>query len=137
MANPSSSLTTMEGSTAISSVAKENFQKLGIKNIRVIEGNFDHTLPAWLENNPKIDFAFIDGNHQYAPTVDYFKKILPHTDEYSILIFDDIHWSKGMEKAWNEIKQHSSVTLSIDLFFIGLIFFRKEFKVKQDLSIRF
>ncbi len=137
MANSSASLTTMEGSTAIASVAKENFQKLGIKNVRLIEGNFDHTLSAWLENKPKIDFAFIDGNHQYAPTVDYFKKILPLTDEYSILIFDDIHWSKGMEQAWNEIKQDSSVTLSIDLFFIGLVFFRKEFKVKQDLSIRF
>jgi len=137
MANPSAILTTMEGAGSIASVAKENFQKLGVKNIRVIEGNFDHTLPVWLESRPQVDFAFIDGNHRYKPTVDYFRRILEHTHEYSILIFDDIHWSREMEKAWNEIKLDASVTLSIDLFFIGLVFFRKEFKTKQDLTIRF
>lgn len=137
MANPSATLTTMEGSTAIAAVAKENFEKLGIKNIRIIEGNFDHTLPAWLANKPAIDFAFIDGNHRYAPTIHYFHQLLDHTHEYSILIFDDIHWSAEMEKAWNEIQQHPSVTLTIDLFFIGLVFFRNEFKIKQHLAIRF
>ena len=137
MANPSSTLTTMEGSTALAAVAKENFQKLGIKNIRIVEGNFDYTLPAWLTNKPTIDFAFIDGNHRYAPTINYFHQLLGHTHEYSILVFDDIHWSAEMEKAWNEIQQNPTVTLTIDLFFIGLVFFRKEFKVKQNLSIRF
>lgn len=137
MANPSATLTTMEGATDIAAVAKENFQKLGIKNIRLIEGDFDHTLPAWLENNPTIDFAFIDVNPRDASTIHYFHRLLDHTHEYSILIFDDIHGSAEMEKAWNEMQQHPVVTLTIDLFFIGLVFFRKEFKVKQHLAIRF
>lgn len=137
MANPSATLTTMEGSTAIAAVAKENFQKLGIKNIRLIEGDFDRILPAWLETKPRVDFALIDGNHRYASTLNYFHQLLDHTHEYSILILDDIHGSAEMEKAWNEIQQNPAVTLTIDLFFIGLIFFRKEFKVKQHLAIRF
>lgn len=137
MANPSATLTTMEETTAIAAVAKENFQKLGIKNIRLIEGDVDHTLPAWLETNPTIDFAFIEVNPRYTSTIHYFHRLLDHTHEYSILIFDDIHRSAEMEKAWNEIQQHPVVTLTIDLFFIGLVFFRKEFKVKQHLAIRF
>ncbi len=137
MANPSATLTTMEGSTAIAAVAKENFQKLGIKNIRLIEGDFDHTLPAWLENKPIIDFALIDINPRYASTIHYFYQLLDHKHEYSMFIFDDIHGSAEMEKAWDEIQQHPVVTLTIDLFFIGLVFFRKEFKVKQHLAIRF
>ncbi|MGV3593960.1 MAG: O-methyltransferase [Sediminibacterium sp.] len=137
MANPSATLTTMEGSTAIAAVAKENFQKLGIKNIRLIEGDFDHTLPAWLENKPIIDFALIDINLRYASTIHYFYQLLDHTHEYSMLIFDHIHGSAEMEKAWDEIQQHPVVTLTIDLFFIGIVFFRKEFKVKQHLAIRF
>lgn len=135
MANPSSILTTLENSSSVAFLAKENFQKLGVKNIRVIEGNIDRSLSGWLEKQPKIDFAFIAEG--YVSTHHYFKQILPQTHEYSILILNHIHRSHEMEKAWNEIKLHPSVTLSIDLFAIGLIFFRKEFKVKQHLAIRF
>ena len=137
MANPQASLTTMEGATAIANVAKENFQKLGIKNLRMVEGDFGTSLPLWLKQGREIDLAFIDGNHRYEPTLNYFRQILTHTNEYSILIFTDIHLSKEMEDAWKEIKEDVSVTLSIDLFFIGIVFFRKEFKVKQHISIRF
>lgn len=137
MANPQALLTTMEGSTAVANVARENFQKLGIKNLRLIEGNFDTILPKWLEQGRQIDLAFIDGNHRYEPSLRYFKQILKYTNEYSILVFDDIYWSKEMEDAWKEIREDSSVTLSIDLFFIGIVFFRKEFKVKQHIAIRF
>jgi predicted O-methyltransferase YrrM len=92
---------------------------------------------ATIRKAGNIDMAFVDGNHRYEPTVRYFKELLPAMHEYSILIFDDIHWSKEMEQAWEEIKQDESVTLSIDLFFIGLIFFRKEQKIKQHFVIRF
>lgn len=135
MANPFATLTTLEGSPMIASLAKENFQKLGIKNIRVIDGNIDQKLPAWLENKPKIDFAFIAEG--YPSILHYFNQILTQTHEYSILVFHHIHRSHEMEKAWTEIKLHPSVTLSIDLFSLGLILFRKEFKVKQHMAIRF
>jgi predicted O-methyltransferase YrrM len=84
-----------------------------------------------------IDMAFVDGNHRYEPTVRYYRELLPAMHEYSVLIFDDIHWSKEMEQAWDEIRNDSAVTLSIDLFFIGLVFFRKEQKIKQHFVIRF
>jgi hypothetical protein len=53
------------------------------------------------------------------------------------MIFDDIHWSEGMEKAWLEIKKNKEVSCTIDLFFVGVVFFRKEFKEKLEFSIRF
>ena len=67
----------------------------------------------------------------------YFKELLAKTNNDSILVFDDIHWSSEMESAWETIKKDSAVTCSIDLFFIGIIFFRKEFKEKQHFVIRF
>ena len=127
----------MEGAKAVAEVAKRNFEKLGLKNIELIEGNFDETLLPTIQKMVTVDMAFVDGNHRYEPTVRYFKELLPALHEYSILVFDDIHWSKEMEQAWEEIKQYPSVTLSIDLFFIGLVFFRKEQKVKQHFVIRF
>jgi len=63
--------------------------------------------------------------------------LLKKAHNETILIFDDIHWSAQMEEAWEIIKQHNSVTLSIDLFFIGIVFLRKDFKVKQHFSLRF
>jgi hypothetical protein len=54
-----------------------------------------------------------------------------------VLIFDDIHWSRDMERAWAAIKKDPRVLLTVDLFFIGLVFVREEFKVKQEFTIRF
>ena len=136
-AKVNSHITTMEGSTAVANVAKKNFNYLNLNNIDIVEGNFDLTLPSTLQKIETVDFAFIDGNHRYQPTINYFHQLLPHIQDHSILIFDDVYWSKEMEQAWIEIKNHPSVKLSIDLFFIGIIFFKKEFKVKQDFVIRF
>jgi hypothetical protein len=81
--------------------------------------------------------AYIDGNHQYIPTMQYFRDLLKKSDENSFFIFDDIHWSAEMEKAWDEIKQDPAVTLTIDLFYIGLVFFRKENKEPMHYTIRY
>ena len=71
------------------------------------------------------------------PTLDYFSHLLKKSTKDSIFIFDDIHWSSEMEEAWKKIQAHQSVTLTIDLFFIGLVFFSPDFKVKQHFTIRF
>jgi predicted O-methyltransferase YrrM len=131
------SLVTFEGAPSISEIARRNFEKMGIKNVRIIEGNIDNTLPAFSKTAGKIDLGFIDGNHRQNPTLQYFQNLKDICHDHSILIFDDIHWSKEMEAAWELIKKDKEVTLSIDLFFIGLVFFRKDFKVKQHFTIRF
>ena len=130
-------LYTFEGAKEIAAIAKKNFEQLNSNNIELIHGNFDDTLPGQLSKLSVVDFAFVDGNHRKKPTLNYFNQLLEKANENSILIFDDIHWSKEMEEAWKEIQQHPSVTLSIDLFFIGIVFFRKEQKVPQHFSIRF
>lgn len=137
MAAPRAGVVTMEGSPAIADIASRNFKSLHIGNISQIAGNFDLTLPQYLATSPVLDFIFLDGNHRYAPTMNYFNLLLPHVHEYTIIVMDDIHWSAGMEKAWQECRNHPSVTLSIDLFFIGILFFRKEFLIKQHFTIRF
>jgi predicted O-methyltransferase YrrM len=137
MANPQARIITAEGSPAIATQANKNFQSLQLSSIQQVTGNFDDTLPGILKTLPQIDLAFIDGNHRYEPTVRYFNQLLPALHINSILIFDDIHWSADMEKAWEAIKENSAVQLSIDLFFVGLVFFSDQFKVKQHFTIRF
>lgn len=135
--NSNADVITMEGSPHVASIARKNFNAVQLKNISVIEGNFDDTLPGLISKLPSADFVFIDGNHRKEPTIRYFEQLLPIASGTGIFIFDDVHWSREMEEAWEIIKQHDAVTLSIDLFFIGIIFFRKEQKEKQHFTIRF
>lgn len=137
LAQPEARLITMEGSKEIAEAAKRNFRNLEIRNPEIIEGNFDHTLSSVVRGLSTVDFAFIDGNHRKEPTERYFKQLLAKTNNDSILVFDDIHWSSEMEAAWETIKNNAAVTCSIDLFFIGIVLFRKEFKEKQHFTIKF
>ncbi len=137
LASPDAKLISMEGAKEILSLAILNFKSLGLHNIEIVHGNFDDTLKTTVRNLSSVDFAFIDGNHRQVPTEEYFQDLLLKTNDHSILVFDDIHWSREMEAAWENIKNHASVTCSIDLFFIGIIFFRKEFKEKLEFKIRF
>ena len=116
---------------------KKSGQRKRIKNIQSYNGNFDDLLPSIIHQLPSIDLAYIDGNHRFDPTINYFHQLLNKTHNNSILVFDDIHWSEEMEQAWDHIRQNSAVTCSIDLFFIGIILLSNNFKVKQDFVIRF
>ena len=136
-ANKASEVFTLEGSEKVAGIAEDNFKKLRLQNVKVIQGNFDDTLPGLLSQLEKVDLVFVDGNHRKVPTLRYFQKFLQRANDDSVFIFDDIHWSAEMEEAWKEIQQHPSVTLTIDLFFIALVFFKKDFKAKQHFVIRF
>ncbi len=130
-------VTTMEGSKKIAAIANNNFSLLGYNNIEIIEGDFNYTLPMFLSTNKNLDFVFLDGNHRKVPTLNYFDQILSNSNEGTFFVFDDIHWSKEMEEAWETIKQHERVTITIDLFFIGIALLEKNFKEKQHFAIRF
>lgn len=136
-AHPAARVTTMEGAPEVAQQARENMERLGLKNVKLQTGNFDDLLPLYLSGIEKLDFAFVDGNHRFEPTLRYFREMLPKIHVNSVLIFDDIHWSREMEEAWTTIKAHPQVTLTIDLFFIGMVFFRKEQLESQHFTIRY
>lgn len=135
-ASPSSSIITIEGCPETARVAQENFEKLGADNIDIKVGDFDTLFPQLVAEASAIDFLFIDGNHRKSATLDYFYQSLPKVHDESLLIFDDIYWSEGMKEAWEEIKSHPSVTVTVDLFYIGLVFFKKD-QAKENFKIRF
>lgn len=135
-ARPEANVVTMEGAPEVAAVAKQNFQNLRLQNIEVVEGNFDETLQCTLASLPSVDFAFIDGNHRYKPTVEYFNQILERANNDSIIILDDIHWSEEMEQAWHEVQQHPRVTMTLDLFFIGIVLIKEEFKIPQHFVLK-
>jgi predicted O-methyltransferase YrrM len=136
-AKPDANIITMEGATSIASVAQQNFDALNISNIQPVLGNFDETLSSTLAGLQTVDLAFIDGNHRYEPTISYFQQILKKSNNYTIIILDDIYWSSEMEHAWQWVKDHDQVRLTIDLFAIGIVVLRPEILHKQHFRIRY
>jgi predicted O-methyltransferase YrrM len=135
-ANSKTKVVSIEGCPEIATIAKQNFQRLGLKNIEQVIGNFDDVLPQVLSKIEKLDFVFIDGNHRKEPTLAYFKQCLDRSHSESVFVIDDIYWSAEMKQAWQEIKDNPQVTVTIDLFFMGIVFFRKE-QVKQHFVIAY
>lgn len=135
-AAPDAHVYTMEGCPQTAGVAKETFKQAGLDAVELITGNFDDNLPGVINNLDQLDFIFVDGNHQKDATLKYFEWCLPKVHEDTLLIFDDIYWSEGMKEAWAQIKAHPQVTVTVDLFWIGLVFF-KSGRVKEDFLIRY
>ena len=135
-ADTESQVHTIEGSKEIAAQAKKHFAKLGIANITQHVGNFDEVLSPILQQLQRIDLLFVDGNHRRIPTLTYFENAKPFLHQNSIVIFDDIHWSEEMHEAWHMIKADPMVTLSIDLFYFGIVFFQSDFKEKQHFVLR-
>lgn len=133
LANPKAKITTIEGCPNISNFTRNNLEKHGISNVTILTGDFSEVMQPLLNN--AYDFIYIDGNHQKEATLNYFETLIQTAHNDSVFIFDDIYWSKGMTEAWETIVKHPKVTVSIDTFFWGIVFFRKEQK-KEHFVIR-
>ncbi len=132
----SARLITLEGCPETAAVAQLNLELLAFSlPAEVLVGPFDHTLIPALEKLQIIDFVYLDGNHHQAPTLDYFETCLRYSNEKTIFVFDDAHWSADMEAAWAHIQQHPRVTLTVDFFDLSLAFINPAFQQKQHLSI--
>ncbi|SMO39327.1 O-methyltransferase [Solitalea koreensis] len=135
-AAPAAKVITVEGCPETAAIARKNFENLNQTNISLLVGNFDTIFPELVREQPILDVVYVDGNHRKEATIRYFEQLLPKVNENSMVIFDDIHWSKGMEEAWESIKEHPQVSLTIDLFTIGLVFFRKG-QAKEHFRIKY
>lgn len=127
---------TIEGCPAIAAIAQRNFSTHRAENIASHVGPFAEQLPGILSSMERLDFAFIDGHHATEPTLDYFEQCLAKAHNDTVFIFDDIHWSEGMEDAWAAIKSHPKATVTIDLFHFGIVFLRKE-QQREDFVLRY
>lgn len=135
--SPVNPLHSIEGSAALSEVAQYNATQCGLgDHIQFHIGNFDAVLPSLLNPLPRIDYAFIDGNHKYDPTLRYFDMLKKKSTENTVLVFDDIYWSEEMKLAWAHIKNDPEVRVTIDIFAYGIVFFRQG-QEKENFIIRY
>jgi predicted O-methyltransferase YrrM len=131
---PSAKIISIEGAPSVAKVATVNLKKLNVFNVKQQVGAFEDELKPAINSLEKLDFVFFDGNHRYQSTLNYFESCLPLADENSIFIFDDIYWSKEMHSAWKKIKKHPAVTVTIDVYSMGIVFFKKD-QAKEEFTV--
>ncbi len=130
-----SEIITIEGSPAIAQVAQQHIEGLGYQNIKVLNGSFASQLPQVLSDFPTLDYVYLDGDHSYAPTLSYFEQCLPQLHDQSVFVVADIYWSDDMLRAWKVLQNHPAVSLSVDFYDFGILFFRKENQEKEHFSV--
>lgn len=135
LGNQSAEIITLEGCQETTKIAQENFNNFGLTNIYSIVTEFETHLKNDSRKSKTYDLIYFDGNHRKEATLKYFELLLPTITNDSVWIFDDIHWSSEMERAWETIKKNPKVTLTIDTFQWGFLFFRKE-QEKEHFFLR-
>ena len=133
LGHPKNHITSIEGCPNTAALAREQLTAVAPERLQVITGDFDSVLPQL--QDPQYDLIFIDGHHNKAATLRYFKLLLHKAHNDTIFIFDDIYWSKDMQEAWQEITAHPKVTVTVDTFYWGIVSLRKE-QAKENFTIR-
>jgi predicted O-methyltransferase YrrM len=127
---------TIEGCPQIHRIALHHFEQARQRNIAAQLGSFARLLPETLRNQGPADLYYLDGHHAEAPTVSYFEQCIRTAEDGAVFVVDDIHWSSGMERAWDRIKAHPRITVSIDLYGMGLAFVRPE-QAEEHFRLRY
>ncbi len=139
MGNEKAKIITLEGCPNTMAIANEMFNdltlKLPTKNIQFVNTEFSTYLNTRQLTTDNRQLIYFDGNHSKQATLDYFELLLPTISNDSVWIFDDIHWSNGMEEAWEIIQNHPKVSVTIDTFQWGIVFFRAE-QEKEHFVVR-
>ncbi len=114
---------------------KDYFKELKLKNVERVVGNIHETLPQLLRQQGQLDFVYLNTSGK-ENVLNWFYQCLAKANESSLFVLSNMYDTDDMKDAWTEIKNNEQVQVTVDLFYLGLVFFRKE-QVKQHFLIRF
>lgn len=124
----------IEGNIELIEYVRKLTSNMSITAIELHHGSVDDLLPTLVKDIREGTLLFLDANHTAAATLRYFNIIIPFVKDDTIIVFDDINYSADMQMAWHTIIKHQRVTLSVNLYRMGVIFFRPELS-KQEFYL--
>lgn len=136
-AYPSADCVTVEGSESIYRLAKRNLESLGYANIETYNSLFDIFLNDHSSIIHKSDLVYLDGDHRYQSTLDYFDKIWKNwskSKSVQVIVLDDIYWSKGMTKAWTTIKENYKCQ-TLDFYKLGIVIRNENLVISEHIKV--
>lgn len=137
LGNPNAECISIEGRSEIYELALQvvdTFKPLERKPLLIL-GTFDDLLPDALAKLGSLDYLFIDGDHRGEALLTYYQSCLPFLHEQSVVVIHDIYWSKDMQRGWQTLTKRPEISVAINLFHMGILFFRPDIKEKLDLKL--
>jgi predicted O-methyltransferase YrrM len=124
----------VEGNPALAGVANETLSVFSPSQVvwQIKNARFEEVLD---ELDTVIELVYLDGHHTFEATCRYVTRLIPMLSNGGVLILDDIYWSKEMEKAWRWVCELAAVTVSIDLFVLGVCFIDRP-QAKEHFILR-
>jgi predicted O-methyltransferase YrrM len=131
-------LLTLEGSELLAERSATTLEEMGLADFGAVKlGPFSETIDASIKELQPVDWAFIDGHHVEAATIEYMEKLTAAAAPNAVLVFDDINWSPGMQRAWRQIVDDPRFSLTVDLRTIGLAVVSSGATKKQALTVSY
>lgn len=111
----------------------ETLNSMGVVNVILIQPEeFDSEHFKRLNTG----FVFFGRDSFEGDTWDYLADCLSHKTSDSVFVFEGIHRDRDIEEAWEEIKANEDVSVTFDLYCIGVVFFREGIE-KQDFVLKY
>ena len=127
---------TIEGISERADFSEGLFKRSSLTTVKVHVGEIEEVLESLAGEVKGRMLVFVDGNHRFDPTIGYLKWILGQAGAESVVVMDDLYWSKEMARAWHEIISWPEVRMSIDLYQMGVLLLRTDLN-KTELKIKF
>jgi predicted O-methyltransferase YrrM len=113
---------TVEASTSLASLARANIRQVSAGS-EVVNAFFDDALDQILPTLVRgLDLVYIDGHHKYESTLRYLRRVEPYLNKSGLVVFDDIHLSEEMLRAWQFLKTLKGFRYTIDAGRFGVCF---------------
>ena len=111
----------------------ETLNSMGVVNVNLIQPEeFD----PWRFKRLNTGFVFFSHDSFEEDTWDYLVDCLNYKTADSVFVFEGIHHNRAMEDAWEEIKANEDVSVTFDLYCVGMVFFREGIE-KQDFVLKY
>lgn len=111
----------------------ETLSSMGVVNVNLIHPDADEEEQLERYNTGFVLYGLEDfGEDNWNNLEDG----MAQADDDTVLVFEGIHHSRRTEAAWEAIKEGEGVTLTMDLYSMGLVFFREGIE-KQDFILKY
>ena len=126
---------TVEGCSNLSTFAKDSLTRLELTNVDFLTAAIQDINWYDVLKGKSPGLVYIDADHTFDATVAFYSIFKNLINDQSVIVIDDINWSDEMRNAWQEIVKDDKITLSVDLFFKGLLFFDPALS-KQNIILK-
>ena len=116
-------------------IARETFKRAH-NPIDLRVGSYAELLPKALADMEQVDFVYFNTLYEQEHNLSLFETCLRYVHNDTVFVFEGIKASQKMRDFWKAVCAHPEVTVTVDLFTLGIVFFNRKLH-KKDYIVYF